>query len=67
MSFRGPDEGFLQKKRFFRVMPALDHGAKAKIINKLNLYLLNKPEKLSFFEQLSTDCANYAVYNIFNL
>ena len=45
MSFRGPDEGFLQKKRFFRVMPALDHGAKAKIINKLNLYLINKPEK----------------------
>ena len=44
MSFRGPDEGFLQKKRFFRVMPALDHGAKAKIINKLNEYLINKPE-----------------------
>ena len=45
MSFREPDEGFLQKKRVFRVMPALDHGAKAEIINKLNLYLINKPEK----------------------
>ena len=48
-------------------MPALDHGAKAKIINKLYLYLINKPEKWSFFEKPSTDFANYAVYNILNL